>query len=402
MPNVDELQTANRDLLTLLLQFNAVSELMSRAAIPVDKGKVLESIAVGVRGELSFDRVGVWRFDRVTQSFIGEAASGISNELVRSLRFPLFACLPMVRQALNEGRSLKQDHAVLAPLLEALYEGLGEPVQPAIAVPLLSRGKDRCWRVRRIPDGCAKAEAGLERGHAVSLSEEHVHGSCLPCGVFPVEGFLWADNARSERPLYEDLFPLGLYLRQADLMLENALLYEELSNVTIQDTLTGVSNRSHFNHLVQVETERSLRYEQNAAVVFLDVHGLRRINETAGQAVGDRLLSVLAEILKSSLRRIDFVARYGGDEFALLLPHTDSERALRVASRLIRIVSEHEFHLPESLMPVRLSAGISVVPENAADADTLLALADYALHEAREMGPGSIIRIGDPKPTEAQ
>jgi diguanylate cyclase (GGDEF)-like protein len=402
MPNVEELQTANRDLLTLLLQFNAVSELMSRAAIPVDKGKVLESIAVGVRGELSFDRVGVWRFDRPSQSFIGEAASGISSELVRSLRFPLFACLPMVRQALNEGRSLTQDQSVLAPLLEALYEGLGEPVQPAIAIPLLSRGKDRCWRVRRIPDGCAKAEAGPERGNTVSLTEEHVHASCLPCSVFPVEAFLWADNAKSERPLYEDLFPLGLYLRQADLMLENALLYEELSKVTIQDTLTGVHNRSHFNHLVQVETERSLRYEQNAAVVFLDVHGLRHINEAAGQAAGDRLLSVLGELLKSGLRRIDFVARYGGDEFALLLPHTDSERALRVASRLMRVVSEHEFHLPDGLLPVRLSAGISVVPENAADSDALLALAEYALHEARELGPGSIIRIGDPKPTEAK
>jgi len=117
---------------------------------------------------------------------------------------------------------------------------------------------------------------------------------------------------------------------------------------------------------------------------------------------GDRLLTVLGEILRTSLRRIDFVARYGGDEFALLLPHTDSGRALRVASRLLRVVSEHEFNLPEELLPVRLSAGISVVPENAADADTLIALAEYALHEARELGPGSIIRIGDPKPTEAK
>lgn len=402
MPNVEELQMANRDLLTLLLQFNAVSELMNRAAIPVDKSRVLESIAVGVRTELSFDRVGVWKFDRATQSFIGEAASGIPNELVRSLRFPLFACLPMMRQALNEGRSLMQDQAILTPLLEALYEGLGEPIKPAIVVPLLSRGKDRCWRVRRIPDGCVKAEAGPDRGQSIVLSEEHVHEACLSCAVFPVEGFLWADNTRSQRPLYEDLLPLGLYLRQADLMLENAMLYEELSKVTIQDTLTGVYNRAYFNHLVQVETERSLRYEQNAAIVFVDVHGLRQINEIAGQAAGDRLLTVVGEILKSRLRRIDFVARYGGDEFALLLPHTDSERALRVASRLLRIVSEHEFHLPDELSPVRLTAGISVVPENAADPDTLIALAEYALHEAREVGPGSIIRIGDPKPTEAK
>ena len=139
MPNVEELQTANRDLLKLLLQFNAVSELMSRAAIPVDKGKVLESIALGVRGELSFDRVGVWRFDRHTQSFIGEAASGISSELVRSLRFPLVACLPMVRQALNEGRAPLRWYDEFTALLLNIAEKAG--VEPSL-------GKDRITRTR--------------------------------------------------------------------------------------------------------------------------------------------------------------------------------------------------------------------------------------------------------------
>src|SRR2546427_7549083 len=119
MPNVEELQIANKDLLTLLLQFNAVSELMNRASIPLDKARVLESIAIGVRSELAFDRVAVWRYDAPSQSFLGEAAMGLPVDLVRSLRFPLNACLPLVRQALNEGRTLRQDPALLAPLLEA-------------------------------------------------------------------------------------------------------------------------------------------------------------------------------------------------------------------------------------------------------------------------------------------
>jgi diguanylate cyclase (GGDEF)-like protein len=287
-------------------------------------------------------------------------------------------------------------------LVATIYEGLGEAVGSALVVPLLSRGKDRCWRVRRIAEGCAKAEAGQDNGSSVVLDEAHVLECCLPCKVFPVEGFLWADNFRSSRPLHEDLLPLGLFLRHADLMLENAVLYEELSKITIMDALTGVYNRAYFNYLVQVEAERSLRYTQCAAVILIDIHGLRRINEAAGQAAGDRLLSVMGELIRSKLRRIDFVARYGGDEFAVLLPHTDSDRALRVAKRLHRAIAEHPFNLPHLDEPLQCCSGLAVIPEHASDPDAVVALADFALHEAQTLGPGTVMRMGDPKPAEVK
>jgi len=393
-PNVEELQAANQDLLTLLLQFNAVSELMSRTAMPLERNHVLENIAVGVRSELAFDRVAVWRYDAMSRNFVGEAGMGLPTQLVRSLRFPLNSCVPLVTQAINEGRVLRPDPAGSAPLLDTIYAALGEPPRDAIVVPLLSRGKDRCWRLRRVPEGCAKAEAGFDEGGSVMMDDAQVLEACLPCPVFPLEGFLWADNATSGRPLHEDLLPLWMYLRHTDLMLENAVLYEELGKVSILDALTGIYNRSYFNHLVRAETERSLRYDQNAAVILLDIHGLRRINEAEGQLTGDRVLTVFVEVVRRRLRKIDSLARYGSDEFAILLPHTDAPRALLVVDRLHQAIAAHAFNFSALTEPVRFCAGVAVVPDDAVDSDTAIALADFALHEARGSGPGFTVRFG--------
>src|SRR2546422_7466570 len=137
--NVQDLQEANDDLLTLLLQFNAVSELMSRNAMPLERSHVLENIAVGVKSELSFDRVAVWRYEPMTRNFVGAAAMGLSAQLVRSLRFPMESCFPLVVQAVNEGRVMRSDPPGPGPRIDPIYPALGAPPREALVVPRPSR-----------------------------------------------------------------------------------------------------------------------------------------------------------------------------------------------------------------------------------------------------------------------
>lgn len=396
---VEALQQANGELMTLLLQLNAVNEMVCSSGMPLDRSKVLEGIAHGIRAELNFDRVAVWRYESVSQSFVGTVGLGVSELLVRTLRFPLSAFLPLVKRTVEDGRLLESSRGEDATLAMTVYEGLGEAPRESVLVPLLSRGKDRCWRVRRVAEGCAKAEAGPERGIAVKLDERHIRERCLPCPVFPIEGFLWADNAVSGRTVSEEMLPLALFLRQADLMLENSTLYESLGRITIQDALTGIYNKAYFEHLLAVEVERCTRYGYPASVLAFDVCGMGRINETFGRQAGDRLLMVLGELVHSRLRRIDYVGRLGGDEFAILLPHTDGTRALRVAERMHEMIARHPFPGAERSGEVKICIGLAVAPDNAVEPDALLGLADYAMHEARIVGPGTTIRIGDPKRT---
>ena len=125
----------------------------------------------------------MWRYDPISRNFVGAAAMGLSAQLVRSLRFPMESCFPIVVQAVNEGRVMRSDPPGSGPLIDTIYAALGEPTREALVVPLLSRGKDRCWRVRRIADGCAKAEDA-------TLCGEWIMHACEQQGVPFHQGLL--------------------------------------------------------------------------------------------------------------------------------------------------------------------------------------------------------------------
>ncbi len=159
---------------------------------------------------------------------------------------------------------------------------------------------------------------------------------------------------------------------------------EELSNV---DSMTGLSNRRHFYELAGREIERALRMQTLFALAILDVDHFKRVNDEFGHAVGDRLLTELGKILKLNMRSIDIPARIGGEEFALLMPHTDMDNALRVLERLREAMAEARVSSNDGrIVTFTVSIGVTAQQAGENDLDAMLSRADKALYQAKGQG----------------
>jgi diguanylate cyclase (GGDEF)-like protein len=158
-------------------------------------------------------------------------------------------------------------------------------------------------------------------------------------------------------------------------LLDNARLFEQVSHLAVSDPLTGLANYRRLLDVLEAETERTNRNGRPFAVLLLDLDGLKKINDTHGHLVGSHALNRLAHILRIHCRAIDTAARYGGDEFALVLPETLHEEAERVANR-IRAVMASDQEYP------RLSAsiGISIYNGHGERIEKLLSDADAQLY----------------------
>jgi two-component system cell cycle response regulator len=161
----------------------------------------------------------------------------------------------------------------------------------------------------------------------------------------------------------------------------------QLRELADTDPLTGCGNRRHLEERLVEELERANRYDQVVTAVLLDVDDFKRINDTRGHQVGDRILIDLVTLLRRELRTMDFLARYGGEEFVILLPETGSTGARIFTDRILRRVANHQFGTTALPINITVSAGLATFPdERANDAVTLLQLADENLYKAKQAG----------------
>jgi diguanylate cyclase (GGDEF)-like protein len=158
-------------------------------------------------------------------------------------------------------------------------------------------------------------------------------------------------------------------------LLDNARLFEQVSHLAVSDPLTGLANYRRLLDVLEAETERTNRNGRPFAVLLLDLDGLKKINDTYGHLVGSHALNRLAHILRIHCRAIDTAARYGGDEFALVLPETLQDEAERVANRIRAVMASDPEH-------PRLSAsiGISIYNGHGERIEKLLSDADAQLY----------------------
>jgi diguanylate cyclase (GGDEF)-like protein len=164
--------------------------------------------------------------------------------------------------------------------------------------------------------------------------------------------------------------------------------YDEFKKLQINaatDALTGLYNRRLFDEYCDKELNRAKRYNHQLAIVILDLHKLKEVNDRHGHLQGDQVLQLAASTLRKTLRASDFAFRIGGDEFAVLLPQTDPEQATTLCRR-IRAQYETEIRLLKLDLSVTLDFGVAVHPQDGDQKDGLLGLADKRLYELKNAG----------------
>ncbi|HBA89760.1 MAG TPA: sensor domain-containing diguanylate cyclase [Geobacter sp.] len=177
----------------------------------------------------------------------------------------------------------------------------------------------------------------------------------------------------------------------AAIAIENARNYDRINELVITDDLTGLYNSRHFPCLIQEEVDRCVRYGMEMSLVFLDLDRLKGINDVHGHLVGSRMLSELGHLIARNIRANDRAARYGGDEFVIILPHTGKEAAMAMAANLRQRLHETDFSSDDG-QPIRLTAsfGVASFPEDAASREELIRAADIAMYEAKHAGRDTI------------
>jgi len=180
----------------------------------------------------------------------------------------------------------------------------------------------------------------------------------------------------------------------AAVAIENARLFDETKRLATTDPLTSVLNRRALEEVFQKEVAKAQRYDRPLSIIILDLDDFKLFNDTYGHIFGDQALKEMANTLKSSCRKVDVIGRYGGDEFTIILPETNSSGCIRVAKRLLEHIQNTSLVTPDgNKISVSVSMGIASYPEDTSDPEKLLSLADTAMYRAKLAGGNQYLTI---------
>ncbi|MEW6571146.1 MAG: sensor domain-containing diguanylate cyclase [Nitrospirota bacterium] len=219
---------------------------------------------------------------------------------------------------------------------------------------------------------------------------------CVPIkGGEQVLGVIEVANKTTGEPfLREDLDLLLKLVDQMAIAIERTSLYQKMTELAITDDLTKLFNTRYLNRTIEVEIQRSSRYNTSLSLIFMDIDHFKNINDQYGHLIGSKLLVEVGQLLLKSLRTVDIVARYGGDEFVIVLPQTPPGAAAQIAERIRKSMEQYTF-LKKAGLSLKLTAsfGVASYPESAKSKEDIIRLADEAMYKVKYQTRNAVYAI---------
>jgi diguanylate cyclase (GGDEF)-like protein len=184
---------------------------------------------------------------------------------------------------------------------------------------------------------------------------------------------------------------LRVLLEPAGVALDNSILLKRAQALSVTDDLTSLYNSRYLNQVLRRETKRASRNGRPLSLLFIDLDGFKAVNDTHGHLCGSRALVEAAAVIRGSARETDVVARFGGDEFALVLPDTGADGAYAVGERIRERIAAHQFLAADGLnLRLTASVGVATLPDAANSSEDLMHAADAAMYLVKDSGKNGI------------
>jgi diguanylate cyclase (GGDEF)-like protein len=217
---------------------------------------------------------------------------------------------------------------------------------------------------------------------------------CVPvCSKHHVLGVIELLNGPSEKVFKKaDLQILSTIADYAAIAIENARNFMRISELAITDDLTGLYNGRYLHILIEEEIDRVHRFGGKLSLIFIDLDYFKKVNDSCGHLVGSRTIAEVGKLIKDNVRKISKSARYGGDEFVIVLPNTGKSGAVTLANKLRELFRDYDFR-DDKDVPFRLTAsfGIATFPDDAQSKDDLIRMADRAMYRVKETSRDAVL-----------
>jgi diguanylate cyclase (GGDEF)-like protein len=322
-------------------------EQVSRLTSDLHQTTLLPAIVEAARSLLKAERAALHMYEKPSRKMRCEFSVGLSASYLEHMATHF--------DESPEGQVLHNQSYVLIP--DVQRDSRTSPIQG-----LISQEKFMAYAVFALsaPDGSLGA-LSLYWDHPHAISSEEVAVGCL-------------------------------FAQRAGALVHNVRLYEQASVESLTDVLTSLPNRRYILQRLSEESQRSARYGHPFALMMIDLDGFKTINDCFGHPIGDSVLQQVAEALTRVLRSTDVLTRYGGDEFAIILPETSLEEANVVAEKLRVALASTKLHLPhETQRYVSACMGIAIFPLDADKCEELIKVADKRMYAAKRTGSGIVV-----------